>query len=78
MKPFVECLEASKDPLTQKPKDHLWNSIDRLLSSKSYSFKLIQLGSYVDEQQAADIFVLTNSKCIRLDNSDFILTLMSV
>ena len=53
-------------------------AIDRLYDLRNYPFKVMELGSNVDEEQVADVFVRINSEGVRLGQADFILTLMSV
>ncbi len=75
---FLKRLDASKGELTQRRRDDLTAAIIRLHDLRRYSFKVLELGSSVDEEQVADIFVRINSKGVQLGQADFILTLMSV
>ena len=75
---FLKRLEASKGQLTENQRDHLEEAIDRLYDLQNYPFKVLELGANVDEEQVADVFVRSNSEGVRLGQSDFILTLMSV
>ena len=75
---FLKRLEASKSKLTEDQRDDLEEAIDRLYDLRNYPFKVLELGSNVDEEQVADVFVRINSEGVRLGQADFILTLMSV
>ena len=75
---FLKRLEASKGKLTEHQRDDLEEAIDRLYDLRNYPFKVLELGSNVDEEQVADVFVRINSEGVRLGQADFILTLMSV
>ena len=75
---FLNRLEASKGELTEHQRDDLADAISRLYNLRNYPFKVMELGSDVDEEQVADVFVRINSEGVQLNQADFILTLMSV
>ncbi|RIK10757.1 MAG: hypothetical protein DCC49_02205 [Acidobacteria bacterium] len=75
---FIDRLEAAKGELDEDEEDRHWTAIDRLFDMRNYPFKIVELGSDIDEEQVAEIFVRINSEGVRLDQADFILTLMSV
>ena len=75
---FLARLGASKGDLTKDQRVDIEEAISRLYELRSYPFKAMELGSNVDEEQVADIFVRINSEGIPLGQADFILTLMSV
>ncbi len=75
---FLKRLETSKGELMERQRDDLEEAIDRLYDLRNYPFKVLELGSNVDEEQVADVFVRINSEGVRLGQADFILTLMSV
>lgn len=75
---FVSRLEASRGSLSVQDRDRLEDSIDRLYDLRNYPFKVVELGSEIEDEKVADIFVRINSEGIRLNTADFILTLMSV
>lgn len=52
--------------------------IDRLFSLPACSLTALEIVAEVDEQEIADILVRINSEGIKLDQADFILTLLSV
>ncbi|CAM3034980.1 DUF262 domain-containing protein [Saccharomonospora xinjiangensis] len=58
--------------------DHLATAIDQLHDILGYTFHAVELSSSVEPEAVADIFVRINSKGTPLNQSDFILTLMSV
>jgi uncharacterized protein with ParB-like and HNH nuclease domain len=45
---------------------------------RDFRFQVIELGANADEEQVAEIFVRINSEGVKLNQADFILTLMSV
>lgn len=70
--------EYRKEELEDEEKDRLVESIDRLKDLQSYPFQAIELDRTVDEEHVAEVFVRINSEGVKLNNADFILTLMSV
>lgn len=64
--------------LTDEQKDELEDRIDRVRDLQNYRFQVIELNASADEEQVAEIFVRTNSEGVKLNQADFILTLMSV
>src|SRR5690606_22754127 len=52
--------------------------IDRVRDLRGFRFQVIELDQSADEEQAAEVFVRINSEGVKLNQSDFILTLMSV
>lgn len=54
------------------------SKIQRLENIKNYTFSVLELSSELDPEEVAEIFVRINSKGKTLNQSDFILTLMSV
>jgi len=74
---YLKRLEA-KRPLTDSERDHLEEAIDRVHDLTHYPFKAVELGTGVDEEQVAEVFVRINSEGVTLNQADFILTLMSV
>ncbi len=63
------------DPSAQ---DRMEENIDRLSELQSYPFKVVELDGRADEEQVAEVFVRINSEGVRLNQADFILTLMSI
>jgi hypothetical protein len=69
---------AIKGPLTADEEESIAHNLDRLIDLQKYPFTALEIASSVDEEQVADIFVRINSEGVRLNQADFILTLMSV
>lgn len=67
-----------KAPLTADDEESIAHNLDRLIDLQKYPFTALEIASSVDEEQVADIFVRINSEGVRLNQADFILTLMSV
>ena len=67
-----------KAPLTSEIEELIAHNLDRLIDLQKYPFTALEIASSVDEEQVADIFVRINSEGVRLNQADFILTLMSV
>lgn len=74
---FLKQLEA-KTPLTEEDEELISHNLDRLFDLQKYPFTALEIAASVDEEQVADIFVRINSEGVRLNQADFILTLMSV
>lgn len=53
-------------------------SLQRLFNLTSYPFTTLELSADIDEEQVAEVFVRINSEGKKLNQADFILTLMSV
>src|SRR5699024_6503450 len=64
--------------ITEDEEDMLEERISRVHELASVRFQVIELGVAADEEQVAEIFVRINSEGVKLNQSDFILTLMSV
>lgn len=77
VKGFLKQLEA-KGPLSDEDEELISHNLDRLFDLQKYPFTALEIASSVDEEQVADIFVRINSEGVRLNQADFILTLMSV
>ena len=69
---------SSKTPLTDQEEEQIAHNLDRLLDLQNYPFTALEIASTVDEEQVADIFVRINSEGVKLNQADFILTLLSV
>jgi hypothetical protein len=77
VKGFLKQLE-SKGPLNADEEERIAHNLDRLFDLQKYPFTALEIAPTVDEEQVADIFVRINSEGVRLNQADFILTLMSV
>lgn len=74
---FVEKLSA-KNPLTEEEEELISHNLDRLFDVQKYPFTALEIAANVNEEQVADIFVRINSEGVKLNQADFILTLLSV
>ncbi|MGU3292517.1 GmrSD restriction endonuclease domain-containing protein [Williamsia sp. M5A3_1d] len=76
---FLKRLNAARDGgLTEADEDLLEDRLDRVHDMESFRFQVIELANTADEEQVAEIFVRINSEGVKLNQADFILTLMSV
>lgn len=64
--------------LTPDERARCEQSLQRLFTLTSYPFTSLQLSASIEEEQVADVFVRINSEGKKLNQADFILTLMSV
>jgi hypothetical protein len=74
---FLESLRA-KRPVDDDEKRRIVSNIDRLFDIRNYPFTALEIAPTVSEEQVADIFVRVNSLGAKLNQADFILTLLSV
>lgn len=74
---FLASLRAKRD-IDPEEEHAIVGNIDRLFDIKSYPFTALEIAPTVSEEQVADIFVRINSLGAKLNQADFILTLMSV
>ncbi|NQU68475.1 MAG: DUF262 domain-containing protein, partial [Candidatus Marinimicrobia bacterium] len=77
VKDFLAKLKEKTD-YSDETEDMLFESIDQLYDLQAYPFTALELSRTVNEQDVADVFVRINSQGTLLNQSDFILTLMSV
>jgi hypothetical protein len=77
IKGFLGRLVARRE-VTEAEEHAISSNIDRLFDLQKYPFTALEIASSVDEEQVSDIFVRINSEGVRLNQADFILTLMSV
>lgn len=78
VKSFLKQLVVAKGALSDKDEELISHNLDRLFDLQKYPFTALEIAASVDEEQVADIFVRINSEGVRLNQADFILTLMSV
>ena len=69
---------GDKRALTGEEKEAISHNLDRLFDLQKYPFTALEIAQTVDEEQVADIFVRINSEGVKLNQADFILTLLSV
>ena len=79
---YLESLKAYREkndkPFTEAEKKACEQSLQKLFSLTSYPFTTLQLSASIEEEQVAEVFVRINSEGKKLNQADFILTLMSV
>jgi hypothetical protein len=74
---YIDRLSASRE-VTDAEQDRIADAISRLAGLTNYPFIALELSQQCSEEQVADVFVRINSEGKKLNQSDFILTLMSV
>jgi hypothetical protein len=77
VKGFLQSLGA-KTQLTDAEEEEISHNLDRLFDLQKYPFTALEIAPTVEEEQVADIFVRINSEGVKLNQADFILTLLSV
>jgi hypothetical protein len=77
VKGFLKILGA-KTTLTEDEEEQISHNLDRLFDLQKYPFTALEIAATVDEEHVADIFVRINSEGVKLNQADFILTLLSV
>lgn len=75
---YMTRLEKSGRVLTDTERQAAIDAITRLSQLPGYPFVALELNQHASEEQVADVFVRINSEGKKLNQSDFILTLMSV
>lgn len=74
---YFERLEEVQE-LSQEEKKAARSALNRLEKLSTYPFTALELTAEVDEEQVSEVFVRINSEGKKLNQADFILTLMSV
>lgn len=77
VKGFLSALSA-KTELSEDEEEQISHNLDRMFDLQKYPFTALEIASTVDEEQVADIFVRINSEGVKLNQADFLLTLLSV
>jgi len=77
VKEFLKQL-AEKKSVTDEEEERIAHNLDRLFDLQKYPFTALEISEKVDEEQVANIFVRINSEGVKLNQADFILTLLSV
>lgn len=77
VKEFLRTLSA-KVTLTDNEEEQISHNLDRLFDLQKYPFTALEIAATVDEEHVADIFVRINSEGVKLNQADFLLTLLSV
>jgi hypothetical protein len=68
----------TRKAITEEQEEVISHNLDRLFDLKKYPFTALEIEPSVDEESVADIFVRINSEGVKLNQADFILTLLSV
>lgn len=74
---FISNLKKNME-VTEEMESKIQNSFMRLKNLENFPFSVLELSQVMDEEQVADVFVRINSEGEKLNQADFILTLMSV
>jgi len=74
---FIKGLQDKRE-LSESDEELISHNLDRLFDLQKYPFTALEISATVSEEQVADIFVRINSEGVKLNQADFILTLMSV
>lgn len=74
---YLKRLRASRE-VSQEEQKEIQKTISKLHGLQNYPFTSLVLSSNLDEEQVAEVFVRINSKGTKLNQANFILTLMSV
>lgn len=74
---FIERLSKSRE-LTQEDIKKIRRTFNKLKNLEGYPFSTLELSSEINEEEVADVFVRINAQGKKLNQADFILTLMSV
>ncbi len=74
---YLKRLSAAR-PVSDKEEEVVAEAIGRLAGLTNFPFIALELAQTCTEEQVADVFVRINSEGKKLNQSDFILTLMSV
>lgn len=74
---FIKRLREHRE-VSSKEETDILNGIARLFNLQDYPFTAMELSAQLDDERVAEVFVRINSKGTKLNQADFILTLMSV
>lgn len=74
---YLKRLNSARD-VSEEETERVESAIERLASLTNFPFIALELSQQCTEEQVADVFVRINSEGKKLNQSDFILTLMSV
>jgi len=77
VKAFLTGLREKRE-ISYEEEETISHNLDRLFDLQKYPFTALEIAPTVDEEQVADIFVRINSEGVKLNQADFILTLLSV
>lgn len=71
-------LNSLKEKLSEEHEKKISERIEKVQNIKNYSLSVLELNPELDPEEVSDIFIRINSKGKPLNESDFILTLLSV
>ncbi len=74
---YLEAVRTVRE-ITPEEQERIQNSFIRLQNLLSFPFTSLTLSAHIDEEQVSEVFVRINSEGKKLNQADFILTLMSV
>ena len=74
---YLDSLGESRE-VTSEERIIVQNSVMKLSNLLGFPFTVLELSAQIDVEQVSDVFVRINSEGKKLNQSDFILTLMSV
>lgn len=78
VKDFLDSLRKTKGELSTEEEERISHNLDRLFDLQKFPFTALEIAPTASEEEVADIFVRINSEGVKLNQADFILTLMSV
>lgn len=78
VKGFLDSLQKARGKVSDEEEECISRNLDRLFDLQKYPFTALEIAPTVSEEEVADIFVRINSEGVKLNQADFILTLMSV
>ena len=67
-----------KRSISEEEKDRITTNLERLMDVKTYPFTALELSASIDIQTVSEIFVRVNSRGKALNQSDFVMTVLSV
>ena len=78
LKRLEDYREKNDREFTPEERNGCEQALQRLFNLTSFPFTTLQLSASIEEEQVAEVFVRINSEGKKLNQADFILTLMSV
>jgi len=74
---FLKNLKSKKE-INNVEEERITKNLERLATIKSYLFTALELSSNLDTEMVSEVFVRVNSKGKPLNQSDFVMTVLSV
>jgi len=75
---YLDRLVDARGPIADELRSLIEDQFDRVRDLRAYPFEVVELDAAMDEEDVAEVFVRINSEGVKLNQADFILTLMSV